>query len=97
MERSSDPTATLNVSNVGSVTTEHGSLFQYTTAVGKQVFVIVQGCVNLTQCEGWLCLVILEGCSKFCGKGNATSPCIILNSIITLASALLCSSVLSPS
>ena len=63
----------------------------------KRVFVIVQGCVILTQCEGWLCLVTLEGCSKFCGKGNATSPCIILNSIITLASALLCSSVLSPS
>ena len=34
--------------------------------------------MNLTQCEGWLCLVILEGCSKYCGKGIATSPCIIL-------------------
>ena len=33
---SSDRTATLNVSNVGSVTTEHGSLFQYTTAAGKK-------------------------------------------------------------
>ena len=96
---SRDPTATLNVSNVGSVTTNHGSLFQYTTAAGgkKRVFVIVHRCVNLTQCEGWLCLVILEGCSKYCGKGIATNPCIILKSIITLASALLCSSVLSPS
>ena len=44
---------------------------------------------------GWLCRVILEGCSKYDGKGIATTPCIILNNIITLASALLCSSVLS--
>ena len=32
---SSDRAATLNVSNVASVTTEHDSLFQYTTAAGK--------------------------------------------------------------
>ena len=53
MGLSSDRTATLNVFNVGSVTTEHGSLFQYTTAAGqKRVFLIVHRCVNLTQCEG---------------------------------------------
>ena len=35
---SSDRTATLNVSNVGSVTTENGSLFLYTTAAGKKEY-----------------------------------------------------------
>ena len=35
---SSDRTATLNVSNVGSVTKEHDSPFQYTTAAGKTSF-----------------------------------------------------------
>ena len=38
MGLSSDRTVTLNVSNVGSVTTEHGSLFQYTTAAGEKEY-----------------------------------------------------------
>ena len=33
---SSDRNATLNVSNVGSVTTEQGSLFQYTSAARQK-------------------------------------------------------------
>ena len=44
---SSDRTAKLNVSNVGSVTTEQGSLFQYTTAAGKKKSI----CNSSQMCE----------------------------------------------
>ena len=40
MGLSSDRTATLNWSNVGSVTTEQGSLLQYTTASGKNEYLL---------------------------------------------------------
>ena len=56
----------LNVSNVGNVTTEHGSLFQYTTAAGKRIFVKVHRCVNLTQCKGVAMSCHSGGLFKIC-------------------------------